>query len=224
MSRVAGVDGFRDGWVVALVTGREVDWRLCRDAGAVLAAARDCAVVGVDIPMGLPDTGRRQCDVAAAEQLGPARSSVFPAPPRAVLGTDDYHVACDLARVASGNAISKQTWNIVPKIREWEQLLDAAAQDRVIEVHPELSVRHLAGRSEFARKRSARGAGQRIAALSRYFDLAGLSDIPDGPALDDALDALAAAYSAARWAGGHRYDVLGDDTRDARGLLMRIVV
>jgi hypothetical protein len=41
--------------------------------------------------------------------------------------------------------------------------------------------------------------------------------------VDDALDALACAWSALRFATG-RAEVLGDGQRDARGLVMRIIV
>jgi predicted RNase H-like nuclease len=35
------------------------------------------AAVAVDIPIGLPATGPRSCDVEARQRLGPRRSSVF---------------------------------------------------------------------------------------------------------------------------------------------------
>lgn len=226
MSRIAGVDGYRDGWVVAILTGRTVEWMVCANAGEVLRRTADCAAVGVDIPMGLPEHGYRPCDRAARESLGTARSSVFLSPPRAVLRASpyDYRMACDLARTASGKAISKQTWNIMNKIRDWDRLLrgEACSQERVIEVHPELSVRTLAPGQSFAPKRSARGAGQRIAALSTFADPTGLADIPAGPSLDDALDALAVAYSANRFGRGEERRLGGE--RDSTGLVMRIVV
>jgi predicted RNase H-like nuclease len=229
MNRTAGVDGYRDGWVVAIVDEAQVSWALCRKAEDVLAKTKDCAAVGVDIPMGLPERERRRCDQQARDRLHTTRSSVFFTPPRAVLKArqGDYRHACELARETSKNAISKQVWNILPKINEWDVLLRQrpGLQDRVIEVHPELSIRALARDVRFAGKRTARGVVQRITALSKHTDvLAALAGIEDGPAIDDALDALAVAYSARRWAVGKRDDVLGDGERDGKGLLMRIVV
>ena len=70
----------------------------------------------------------------------------------------------------------------------------------VVEVHPEVSLRTLAPDVGFAPKKTARGAGQRIAALGRWIDVAAaLGDLPAGARLDDVLDALAAAWSAQRW-------------------------
>jgi hypothetical protein len=40
-------------------------------------------------------------------------------------------------QAVTGRAISKQTFNISPKIREVDLLMTAALQDRVYEVHPE---------------------------------------------------------------------------------------
>ncbi|WP_338051692.1 DUF429 domain-containing protein [Pseudonocardia acidicola] len=216
------MDGVPDGWVVARVRPGHVDWEVCADAAAVLAATEDCAAVGVDIPIGLPaGRDRRACDVQAALRLGRARSSVFPAPPRAVLAAPSHPEACRVARELTGRAISLQTFHIGRKIREWEAL--AVLPDRVVEVHPELSVRTLAPDVPFAPKKTARGAGQRIAALTRWVDpAAALVDLPPGARFDDVLDALAASWSAWRWARGVA-EVIGDEV-DARGRPMRVVV
>lgn len=207
--------------MVAVVSTGQVRWTVAPDAAAVLAATRGCAAVGVDIPLGLPTgRGRRACDTLAAHRLGRARSSVFPAPPREVLAAPDYAQACAVARGLTGRAISLQTFHITPKIAEWDAV---DLTDRVVEVHPELALRAMAPEVDFAPKKSARGVGQRIAALARWVDpVAALGDLPAGARLDDVLDALAAAWSAARWARGAA-DVLGDE-RDARGRPMRVVV
>jgi predicted RNase H-like nuclease len=91
-----------------------------------------------------------------------------------------------------------------------------------------VSLRALAPDLAFAPKKTARGAGQRIAALSRWLDpAAALGDLPGGARLDDVLDALAAAWSAQRWACGTA-EVLGpgldDPQLDDRGRAMRVVV
>ncbi|GDY32360.1 DUF429 domain-containing protein [Gandjariella thermophila] len=223
MTAVAGVDGMRGGWVVAVVHAADrVVWHAVPDAATALARTADCAAVGVDVPIGLPEHGRRDCDVAAARRLGAARSSVFPAPVRAVLAVADHAEASELARAVDGRAISRQTWNLVPKIAEWARVL-SSDERRIVEVHPELSFRAMAPRMSFAAKRTARGAGQRLAALRGFVDPAlTLADLPAGPALDDALDALAAAWSAHRWAAGTA-EVLGG-TRAPDGTSMRIVI
>jgi predicted RNase H-like nuclease len=218
---VAGVDGVPGGWVIARVAAGRVSWAVVPDAAAVLVATAGCAAVGIDIPLGLPvAAASRACDVATARALGRARSSVFPAPPRAVLAAPDHATACVIARELTGRAISLQTFGIGPKILEWDAL-DVPAN--VVEVHPELAFRRIAPDVEFVSKKTARGAGQRIAALARRFDIGpAMAELPAGARLDDVLDALAAAWSAARWAVGAA-EVLGEE-RGARGRLMRVVV
>ena len=216
------MDGVPGGWVVARVDGGRVAWSVVGSAVDVLAATAGCAAVGVDIPLGLPSgVTPRACDVACQGRLGRARSSVFPAPPREVLAAASYDEACAVARGLTGRAISLQTFHIGSKIRDWDAV--AALPDGVVEVHPEVSLRTLAPDVAFAPKKTARGAGQRIAALGRWLDAAAaLGDLPAGARLDDVLDALAAAWSAQRWACGTA-EVLGAE-RDDRGRPMRVVV
>ncbi|MFP5072041.1 DUF429 domain-containing protein, partial [Pseudonocardia nantongensis] len=93
----------------------------------------------------------------------------------------------------------------------------------VVEAHPELSFRTLAPDVGFANKKTARGAGQRIAALTRWVDPAtALGDLPAGTRLDDVLDALVTAWTAARVARGEA-EFLGPG-RDARGRSTAIAV
>jgi predicted RNase H-like nuclease len=75
-----------------------------------------------------------------------------------------------------------------------------------------------------AAKKTAAGVGQRIAALSRWLDVVpALASVPPGVPIDDALDALACAWTAERFARAVA-ETLGDGARDGHGLLMRIVV
>ncbi|MEU5690418.1 DUF429 domain-containing protein [Actinosynnema sp. NPDC020468] len=203
---IAGVDGTPGGWVVALVEGRtSVTWHVVPHARDVLEVTAGCAAVGVDMALRSPETGYRASDVAARELLGAARSSMFMAPIAAVLACETYEEACAVSRASHGKAISKQSWFIVPKMREWRLPLPA----RVVEVHPETTFRHLDPRVTDG-KRTARGVGQRIAALQAFVDVpTAVADLPKGPSTDDVLDALAAAWSAHRWHAGESRS-LGD--------------
>jgi predicted RNase H-like nuclease len=198
-----GVDGYRDGWVAAAVDGRRVTWLVTRSIEAVVARWPG-APVAVDMPIGLPDSGRRAADVLArawlTEHGGPV-SSVFLAPTRAVL--DDWRAGwshTDAMRRAAGRGepgTSIQMWQLLGKVAEVDRV-----RDRVIEAHPECSFRAM-GSPIDAPKKSARGAGQRVAALAQWYDVVpALADIPAGPGIDDALDAVAVAWTADRYAAG----------------------
>lgn len=223
--RISGVDSGPRGWVVCVLSGtgrtREVTWSVAPSASDVLEVTAGCDAVGIDIPLALPSGAtRRDAEVQAAARLGRARSSLFPTPPAPVLDATSYVEACAAAQQVTGRKISLQVWNIVPKIREFRQVALPAS---VVEAHPELSFRTLAPDVGFASKKTARGAGQRIAALSGWVDPAELfGDLPAAARLDDALDALAAAWTAERVALGTA-EFLGPGTDD-RGRCTAIAV
>lgn len=215
---VLGVDGWRGGWVGALLTGRSVTLLALPDAAAVLAVP--ASVIAVDMPIGLSDDGARTCDVAAKRLLGRAGSSVFPAPLRPLLTSVDYAGACAVSRAAWGKAPSRQAWNLVPAIRDLDDVLGDPPDPRVFEVHPELAFRALSDEVRDP-KVSARGAVQRLAALRAVMDVEeALAGAPPRVPAVDALDACAAAWSARRIAEGTAVCV-GEGT-DARGREMRI--
>jgi predicted RNase H-like nuclease len=218
---VLGVDGWRGQWVGALLDGRSVRLIALADAAAVLAVP-DVEVVGIDMPIGLPDDGPRPCDREARALLGRAGSSVFPAPVRSVLATTDYASACEVSRAAAGKALSVQTWNLVRSIADLDRALGTPPDPRVREVHPELAFRRALDDRVTSPKATARGLAERIRALEPVVDvLDGLADAPSGVPAVDCLDACAAAWSARRIAGGTASSVGGDD-RDACGRPMRI--
>ncbi|MFC8180599.1 DUF429 domain-containing protein [Rhodococcus sp. NPDC057297] len=205
---VAGVDGAKGKWVVALFDGQDLRMSVEPDVRAVLAATRWCDVVGVDMPLSLPESGYRVSELEAKSFLGPARSSIFHTPVRSVLDTQTYEDACAVSRRITGKAISKQTWYLMSSIRQWQDV--SFDPERVVEVHPECSFRHMAPDTSFVSKKSARGIGQRLSALSTWLDPVSVHDamalLPVEPAADDALDAVAAAWSAWRFGRGkHRY-------------------
>src|SRR4051812_40737033 len=83
---VAGVDGCKAGWVVALTPDGgdgPTSLHVVASFGDVLALRP--VAIAVDMPIGLPAAGQRACDVAIREQLGVRRSSVFPSPTRPML-------------------------------------------------------------------------------------------------------------------------------------------
>ena len=219
MTSVLGVDGARGGWVAARVEGESVTWLRLRDVRSALDLGADA--IAVDIPIGLPREGRRECDLLAKRRLGRAHSRVFLTPPRAVLGAADHAAAGAVhRRLVDGAGISIQTWHIVARICEVDEIAD---DPRVVEVHPELSFAALAGRV-LAPKRTATGRAERVAALRSWlpgaFDIA---ELPGGRDAVDALDALAAAWSARRWLTGHATCLPAAPPLDERGRPMRIV-
>jgi predicted RNase H-like nuclease len=220
--RVLGVDGCRGRWVIASVTDGEATWEMLDNPDALMGRRVDA--IGIDVPIGLPESGPRRCDIAARARIGPRRSSVFPAPPRCVLEAGSYDEARTLLRERGVPSMSAQAFGIVQAIRSVDVAMSPRFEDRVIETHPEVSFAELA-QSELAPKKTAAGVAQRLQALDLWLSgaLQAVASAPVGVPIDDALDALACAWSAQRFATGQAEE-LGDGTRDSRGLLMRIVV
>jgi predicted RNase H-like nuclease len=227
---VAGIDGAPGGWVVVTVGCDDddpADVRLVPDLLGVVAQidAGTLAAVAIDIPIGLAADGARRADVEARRRLGPRRSSVFPAPVRSVLAATTYEEACSLSRTTCGKAISKQLFNILPKIREVDALVTPQRQQRLFEMSPELSLAVLAGTPMAHPKTTPAGRAERIAALGRVFNAEEierhLTTAPRGAGRDDILDAFAGAWTARRHAAAQHLQLGGD--LDAHGLRMEVI-
>ena len=211
---VAGVDGCRGGWVVATHRG----WRVVPSFSAI---AREFSLVGVDMPIGLPDGWHREADRAARAFIRPRGSCVFPTPPRCLVAHEDYATANAASRARFGVGLTRQTFHLLPKIRDVDAAVDARSQHRFLEVHPECSFAALTG-AVLAPKRTSEGRRQRADALGAVFGPIELrSSIAVQP--DDVLDAYAVLWTALRHQRGDSI-VLGGGEVDATGLVMRIVV
>jgi predicted RNase H-like nuclease len=198
-----GVDGAKGGWVaVALGEDGVRGARFFPGLANVLEAWRDADAYAVDMPIGLPDRGRRRADEAARAFVGPRASSVFFAPPRSALLVP-YDEAL---RLAPG--LSRQAYSLGAKILEVEPL--AARDARVVEVHPECSFRELAGAPLEHPKTTWAGFRMRV----RLLESAGVAvpELADLPILDT-VDAAAAAWSGLRVARAEAVTL----PRDPRG-------
>lgn len=134
MAHVAGVDGTPGGWAVVTIEGRRSAIRKVAALFDILKIDFDS--IAIDVPIGLLnayEVGGRACDRAARQLLGRRRaSSVFPAPVRPVLAAASWHDACVISRASAphGKAVSKQTFAILPKIKEVDELLHTPGERR----------------------------------------------------------------------------------------------
>ena len=212
-SRVLGVDGCRTGWVgITVDDGRSGDGgRVEAHHGvtieALIASAEaggELAAIGIDIPIGLPDAGRRQADVLARRALGPRWQSLFMTPVRPALLTESFAEAVAVNRELAGEGLSRQAFALRSKVLEVDAFVRAGRPPVVLEVHPELSFATMAGSPLAAGKKTWAGAQVRRDLLVRH----GIP-VPDDlgaagalAAVDDVLDAAAAAWTATRYAAG----------------------
>ena len=211
-----GVDGCPAGWFYVALDAAGA-WccgvvdRLRDIVEQADAADRVC----VDIPIGLPDKSRpepRACDREARAKLGPRSSSVFSVPTREAL-VDDIDEArnrnkeATAARTAGkkGISLTGQTFSIIPKIRDADELLRESEKARriILEVHPELCFWALNDRTAMQHNKKAsagRGRCERLEVLETCWP--GAKAAADeirrlfrhkDVAWDDIVDAMAAA-------------------------------
>ena len=235
---VAGADGCRAGWVVVLYD-RQSGAHLARvvaDFRALLTLPEAPAVIAVDVPIGLQElatAGGRGCEVLARRLLPKRASSVFSSPTRPALaafraGGDHPAVsAANRGGVATAPGLSRQTFNILPKIDEVDAALTHATQDAVREVHPELCFAEANGGAPMTHaKKTAAGRAERVALLRRIGFQAPLRllgpRLPKGAKTDDLLDACIAAWTAERVVRGSALVLPLEPPIDARGLRMEL--
>jgi predicted RNase H-like nuclease len=232
---VAGVDGCRAGWVFVILQNgcRIVDGGTAPTFEKLLEYTCMCAVVGIDIPIGLPDSGARTADRLARKALGPTRSSsVFAAPKRGTLSATSYPQALALSRAVDGVGLSKQTFFLLAKIREVDEALLATPrqQMRVREVHPEVSFRFAARDSRaLPAKKTAQGGADRDAILERHFSNYGQAFLAIRHGIlrrdaqdDDIRDACIAAWTAHRISAGQAISLPSPPEADSLGIPMAI--
>lgn len=231
-----GVDGCPGGWFyLALDDKWEWECGVIPALQDILTSYPQAQVVLIDMPIGLRESGEgeRACDRAARKQLGRVRaSSVFPVPVRAALQAADYDEAKSINRRLTGKGMTIQTWNILPKLRELDNLMQQSSKARqcLREAHPEVCFRALnGGRTMQHNKKTLEGRCEREAVLRHYFsELPVLLAYTDSQyrrkelGRDDTLDAAVLAVTAKL--GQSSLQTLPDlPEKDATGLLMEIV-
>lgn len=204
---VLGVDGCAAGWVGALLEPGAPRPRVvvAPTVGELVAMVRESTgirVVGIDIPIGLPDRTVRQADVLARRALPGKASSIFSTLTRAAYAAATRLEADAVNRELVGQGVGAQAFALRDKILEVDTWLRTRPTVTVLEIHPELSFATMTGAPILASKKSTEGQAERLEALAAA-GIARPSVLQgQGYAVDDVLDACAVAWSAARHAAG----------------------
>ncbi|MEM6414740.1 MAG: DUF429 domain-containing protein [Pseudomonadota bacterium] len=238
-----GVDGCPSGWASVKFSDAPqkgdatntaaFETQVFETAEALMQYLRASACIAlIDMPIGLLEEGKRACEKAARAALGPRRSSIFPAPRRPMLDFVSYEEANQWGKMQGANAgggLSKQAWNILPKIKDLDAVITPTDQQWLGEGHPELAFTRIIGNPCRYPKRSLEGANEREDALRKNgIDplkvIASFRKIIATKTLladDDILDACVLALSAsARFDGTAIH--LTDGTVDRCGLALEI--
>jgi predicted RNase H-like nuclease len=221
-----GIDACKSGWIaVALRPRKDAEAHYLASIADLAGVIPDASVVAIDIPIGLPEAGRRQSDGEARAFLGARRNSVFFAPVREALLASTHAEATAVSLRLTGAGISQQAYRLAPKIFEVEHWLTHATCP-VFEVHPEVSFAEMLGAPARATKKSWGGMIERRAILAK----AGIALEQSSAAVsaragvDDMLDAGAAAWSAMRLLGGAARSLPASPELDSHGRQLAIWV
>ena len=207
-----GIDGTRNGWITAEFTGDT--WKL--DFYEELSSI-DFDEALIDIPIGLPEDSTRKCDEEARDFLTPERHySIFNCPVRDAVYADSYEEACEINEEKTGKRISKQAWNIVPKIREADR---EARKRKLRESHPEVFFKAIKEESVIDSKSSVEGLKDREEILKRFGDISVIEDFEaKDVSEDDLIDAMVLSL-------GSKFElenIPGNPDNDSEGLQMSI--
>jgi predicted RNase H-like nuclease len=194
-----GLDGFSKGWVVVQLDDRrsgEIEFRANIDE----VFAKSYTMAMIDIPIGLPDKGYRQCDLEGRELLGRSRSRLFTGARRPLLDFTKREAAHRWAKRADGHGVSCQLFCLLPKIKQVDDAMTPYRQRRNRETHPELVFMRLNGGIPLPSKKTPEGIRIRrnllvkfgIAQIDAWLDCR----IGTGAKADDILDACACALAA----------------------------
>lgn len=237
---VAGVDACPAGWLVVLanVDGEpEPRARIVPTFAGVLGMPEAPDIIAIDMPIGLPERsgiGGRAADIAARAKLGARQSSLFAVPARAAIMETGYRAACAaaLAHSEPPRKVSKQIFNLFPKIREVDALMTPALQARVFECHPETAFWAMNDGTPLGEPKKVKSSPY-PAGLALRRNLLSQAGFPEAfleetrfrraeAGADDLLDACACAWTALRISRGEALTFPAVPPLDARGLRQEI--
>jgi len=225
---VVGVDGCSGGWMAVYADSEGLRWTVCPDLEGVLEIHGGAQEIWVDIPLGLPESREDlRPEPQARLLLGRRACTLFSVPCRQATVCSGYPEASMVNRQVLSRGLSRQSWNIVPAIRQADRLLEEHRPGILLrESHPELCFGWLQGDGRGIlplkdSKHSREGLALRMGLLERYVALRGLEPVPARWAADLA-DALVLYLCGTMSQHAGVRTIPGIPDRDPRGIPMAI--
>ncbi|MCU4802575.1 DUF429 domain-containing protein [Halobacteria archaeon HArc-gm2] len=185
----------------------------------------------VDVPIGLPDDGDRECDRLARRALGAMASAVVSPPVPDAVRKRRHGVASSVHERQTGEALSERAFATSDEIAVLRDVLREfpSAPDVIAESNPELCYRAIAGTPLERDPATAGGYAERMRTLASLdrdappaVQAAAEAVAGHDVAVRDVLDAMALAYSS--WPGsGDVYSLPPEPQTDADGYPMRLL-
>ena len=232
MKKIAGIDGSKGGWVC--VSGyennfKELKFEKLKEFNDI--KSKDFNLVLVDIPIGLDinlKKGGRIVDKLARKELLTNKSSIFNAPSRLVLEAKNYEEANKINK-NKGMGLSKQSWNLVKKIKEVDEFIRNSNKTAIFESHPEIIFQVMKKDKVSTKKKNDEGIIERRNLLekngfNKIFLEKNLSAKDSFYKKDDFIDACSLFWSANRAIAKTEVKIPNDIVLDSEGIIMQIKV
>lgn len=232
MKKIAGIDGSKGGWVC--VSGyennfKELKFEKLKEFNDI--KSKDFDLVLVDIPIGLDidlKKGGRIVDKLARKELLTNKSSIFNAPSRLVLEATNYEEANKINK-NKGMGLSKQSWNLVKKIKEVDDFIRNSNKTIIFESHPEIIFQVMKRDKVSTKKKNDEGIIERRNLLekngfNKVFLERNLSAKDSFYKKDDFIDACSLFWSANRAIAKTEVKIPNDILLDSEGIIMQIKV
>ena len=232
MKKIAGIDGSKGGWVC--VSGyennfKELKFEKLKEFNDI--KSKDFDLVLVDIPIGLDinlKKGGRIVDKLARKELLTNKSSIFNAPSRLVLEAKNYEEANKINK-NKGMGLSKQSWNLVKKIKEVDDFIRNSNKTIIFESHPEIIFQVMKRDKVSTKKKNNEGIIERRNLLekngfNKVFLERNLSAKDSFYKKDDFIDACSLFWSANRAIAKTEVKIPNDIVLDSEGIIMQIKV
>lgn len=168
-----GIDGCKGKWLAVSISDTVYEIHLFDTIREVCDHYESADSILIDMPLGLAENAKEiRPDAELRKHLKGKASSVFNTPCRQAVYQTEYLEASNVNFEIMGNKLSRQSFAIIPKIRELDHYLQTNPmwKNRLLESHPEYCFSLLnAGLPILENKQTADGAMKRLAVLSKYY-------------------------------------------------------
>lgn len=231
MKNILGIDGSKSGWIgVKQNTKGGSPSEIIFNRKLIDFLSTDIELIIIDMPVGLDKNikqGGRLVDKEARKKLLKRKSSIFNAPIRDVLKAKNYDEANNISK-SKGLGISKQSWNLVSKINELDQILQIKIRPQIYESHPELCFQTMNnGELKFSKKERLGIKERKNILIKNGFDRKFIdNNLKKNKNFqpDDFLDACALSWTAKRIINKKNINLPEDPERDELGIIMQMKV
>ncbi len=227
-----GVDGCTGGWIAAILENGKLRHERHPSLRELTRRCPSFSCLLIDMVIGLRNSPQQiRPDDLARKELGWRGSTVFPVPSRAAVYAENEEEQKKANLLTLGKSLSRQTINIIPKIRELDEFLEEnpAYRTCIFESHPELDFARLNGSVLMSRKKEDDGIHERVAVLRKHLPDLSVEGLQSKAKelkcnIDDIVDATCLAVTASLAASGQCETIPACPEQDERGLYMRQTV